>query len=29
VNQLSVDPDRLLLAGDELDALARMLVEQG
>jgi len=29
VTQLSVDPDRLLLAGDELDALARMLVEQG
>jgi len=26
---LSVDPDQLLLAGDELDALARMLVEQG
>jgi len=29
VTPLSVDPDQLLLAGDELDALARMLVEQG
>jgi hypothetical protein len=29
VTQLSVDPDQLPLAGDELDALAHMLAEQG